>query len=109
MTSPPRNDTYYYTVHYSADANFNASDNATETLTITNADTTPTAVIELFAPSLHDALPILGTNVQDDATVTSTNTSFPITGTVTYTFFQESNGIAGLQTGVGGETGRAHD
>src|SRR5438552_643206 len=42
----------------------------------------------------------LDTNDKDDATTTSTNTSFAITGTVTYTFFQESNGIAGLQTCV---------
>ena len=29
----------------------------------------------------------LGTNVHDKATVTSANNSFPITGTVTFTFF----------------------
>src|SRR5262249_31938720 len=88
---------YKYTVHYSGDANYNASDSGDELLTIDKADTSTATAIELNGTETEVTSVALGTNVQDDATVSS-STPGTITGMVTYTFYKETGAQAGLQT-----------
>src|SRR5262249_51489635 len=83
---------------YSGDSVYVGSVGAVEPLTIGMADTSTSTVIELNGTETPATTVALGTNVQDDATVTSSSSGAPITGTVTYTFYKETGAQAGLQT-----------
>src|SRR5205807_1013574 len=79
-------------------ANYNPSDSAVEPLTVNKADTSTTTVIELNGTETPVTSVTVGQQVQDDATVSSTNTSFTIGGTVTYHFFQGNTEIGTGET-----------
>ena len=94
---------YAFRATYNGDANFTGSTSACEPFHVNTAAST--TVTELHNNASEAVIPLgssvaLGTNVHDKATVTSANDSFPITGTVTFTFF--SNGTCtGAGTGKG--------
>ena len=93
---------YGFKATYGGNANFTGSTGTCEPLTVNKAAST--TVTELHTAS-EAVIPLgssvaLGTNVHDKATVTSANDSFPVTGTVTFTFF--TNGTCdGEGTGKG--------
>ena len=75
---------------YNGDGNFAGSTSACEPFHVNTAPST--TVTELHNNASEAVIPLgssvaLGTNVHDKATVTSANNSFPVTGTVTFTFF----------------------
>src|SRR5262249_41115446 len=74
------------------------------TLTINKADTSTSTVIEVAGTETEVTSAALGTSVQDDARSEERREGKAITGNGTYNFYQETNGIAGLQTGAGGDT-----
>src|SRR5262249_41898180 len=92
---------YHYVVHYSGDANYLPSDSAVEPLTVHPAPTTTTTVIALPGAGVSPpaALPVLGTSVQDDATVGGAVAGVPApTGTVTYHFFMGATEVGTGET-----------
>src|SRR5437763_590731 len=106
-TSARRTNNYSYQATYNGDNNFATSTGDLQPFTphqpssFTSQIAANTAIYTL---SLHDALPILGTQVHDTATVTSGNNSFVIGGTVSYQRFTGLDCQTANKIGIG----RAH-
>src|SRR5260370_924528 len=98
---------YSFIAVYNGDSNFNGSTGPIEPLTVTKADTSTATVIELNGTETVVTSVALGTHVQDDATVSSTNTSFTLGGRVTYRFFQGATEIGTGETVAGGNASSA--
>ncbi len=104
-TAPLAAGSYSFVAMYSGDSNNAPSTGAVEPLTVGKADTSTATVIELNGTETAVTEVALGTQVQDDATVSSSNTSFTIGGTVTYNFYQGTTLVSSETLAVGSDSG----
>ncbi len=100
---------YSFSASIAGDANYNGGTSSCEPFSVSKAGTT--TVTEIHKDPGHVATTSinLGDSVHDKAIVSSTNSSFTMTGTVTYTFFTSGDcttgGTAGAPVAVGSESG----